>query len=158
MGQVFTMPAATRSLITTVFDDLFVEFGKPCRFVYPPERRPCGSCGGPGTGFEAPSCVACSGTGFAEVERSEIVTMLLAWEPKAFWRPVPSLDVVVPGGLCQAKLFLADVPRLLRAAAVVLQTPIEPLLKATYVLEGEPFDPSNIIQGRYAIANLRRRD
>lgn len=155
MGKVFTMPTAVKSLITDVFDDLFTEFGKPCRFVYPPERTAC-SCASPATGFGPGDCQICSGAGHVDREVSEIVVMLLAWTPKDFALPIVGQPVVVPGGRFEAKLYLKDVPKLLRATRVVVQCPIEPLLEASYELAGEPFDPSNIIQGRYAVANFRR--
>lgn len=173
MGDFFSLDAATRTVITGALDDVLTEFSKPCRLVYPPLWQSCANCvfdpvgkksanrwkhGGP-IPFSAGSiCSVCSGAGgHHAAEETEEVMVKIEWEPKRFWVPFPGVDLRAPYSVCQMKCFAHVVAKLMRAEYVVVQTPIEPILRTKMKMVGAPVSPGNIIQNRYFIATYESR-
>jgi hypothetical protein len=167
MGKIFTLDADVKSIIQDAIDDLIGELGKDCRLVYPPKMTYCVNCasdpighkpsnrwktGGPVHFPMGSLCPMCNGEGRRAEEVTEVIKLLCEWDPKKFVFPVPSLDVRTPFSVVQVKGFLTDLPKVLRCDHMVLQIPIEGIIRKTYKLSGEPGDYSNIVQGRYFVA------
>jgi hypothetical protein len=165
MGKLFSLDADTKSVIQDALDDLITEFGKDCRLVYPPRMRACSNCprvGGQPTSiwrtgepqpFTASVCPLCGGTGKIADEKTETIHLSLQWDPKKFWRPLAAeINLRLPFSVCQTKGYLTDLPKLKMCDHVILQTPVEGIVRKKFKLLGEPGDPSNIIQNRYCVA------
>lgn len=170
MGILFSLDAV-KPTIQQALDDLITELGKDCLLVYPPKWVNCSNClsssfgnksssswksGGPLPFPAGTVCPLCNGSNKVSQEQTESVRMLCAWEPKAFFEPLPQVDVRVPYGVIQTKSYLSDAPKIMRADHAVFQTPTTNILRSTYELAGEPVDVSNIIQGRYCVATWKR--
>lgn len=171
MGTLFTLTPGVKGIITTALDDLITELGKDCVLIYPSRWTSCVNCifdpaanasanryrpGGPIPFLDGTLCPVCAGKGKAEQEVSETIRMLCAWQPKDFYLPISESDLRVPGGLIQTKFYLKDRPKVVRADHCVFESAIEPSVRMTYRLDGDPADVSNIIQGRYCVATWRR--
>jgi hypothetical protein len=166
MGIIFTLDSELKAIIQDALDDLITELGKPVRLVYPPQLIACDCTrdnvgSKPGniwtTGGRIPvgsvGCSFCNGTGKkAESETRENFKMLIAWEPKDFFVPAPNLEIRYPFSIIQTKFYLKDAPEIMRVDHIVLQPPIESIVRQKYKLASQAGDPSNIIQGRYAVA------
>jgi len=172
MGTIFTLSPSIKAIVATALDDLITELGKQVRLVYPARWVSCSNCqydqighkssnyyksGGPLPFPNATVCPMCNGNGKIEEENSEVVQMLCQWDPKDFYRPVPQVDIRLPfGSRIQTKGYLSDLPKILKADHAVFEIPIEPIVRYTYQLASEPADVSNIIQGRYVVADWYR--
>lgn len=170
----------TKDIVTSVLDGLLKSgdssqtksgFGKPCRLVYPPRPVACANCvidpnsgrstNRPRSGAAVPfasgqPCPLCSGSGKRETENYDDIVLKCDWEMKKFLLPVPDLQLRVPYSVVQTKGFMSDVPKVMKAAYLLVNTPISGVLRQKYKLLGEPGDPSNIIQGRYFVALWER--
>lgn len=164
MGKIFTLSDDIRQIASDSIDDLIDQLGKPCRLVYPPLGAPCTGCGGAPAGHwvtgggatvgQGAACPLCGGAGLVYTEASETVTLLVASAPAQFFRKAaPGVDV--PAGTIQTKGYVRDLPKILRAREMVLAPGALPHT-LRYVLDGEPVDVSNIVQGRYAVCQWRR--
>lgn len=171
MGKIFTLDAATKSIITDALDDLITELGKNCRLVYPPQMVSCINCvkdpignksanrwktGGPIPFSNGMTCPMCGGEGFKAIEHTEDVLMLCAWEPKHFYYPLSNLNIRIPYSIVQTKFFLTELPKVEQCDHLVFQTNIEGVALRKFKLYGEPGDRANIIQDRYAVATWER--
>lgn len=166
MGTIFTLENSVKTIITSALDDLITELGKDCRLVYPSRLSPCDNCvydpvtlrstntylaGGP-IPFQDTTCPVCNGTSQKSDSQSEIIKFLCAFDPKAFFIPIPGLNIEKPFSYVQTKGFLVDVPKVKRAEHIVFQVAIEGIISNRYRLFKSPADVSNIIQGRYFVA------
>ena len=171
MGRIFTLTAPIKAVITQALDDLITELAKPCRLVYPPRFVTCANCvfdpigqkssnhwinGGPMPFADGMNCPLCNGNGRIAQEVSTPINLLCAWEPKAFFHPIPNLNIRAPYSVVQVKGYLTDMPKILECSYLVFETPIEGLLRKKFVLMGQPGDRSNIIQGRYFVATFEQ--
>ena len=173
MGKLFSIDAGTKAVITDALDDIIGEFGKRCRLVHPPAWVGCENChadplgkksanrwrhGGP-MRFQAGSvCPLCRGQGgHHAAESGEEILLKVEWEPGRFWSPFPGVDVRAPFSFCQTKGYMSDFARLSRADHLVLQLPVEGVVRAKFRLTGAPVSPGNIIQDRYLVANWEAR-
>jgi hypothetical protein len=161
MGTLFTLTDAIREVTQAALDDLITELGKTVRLVYPPLRVECGCAGnawvtgGPFPTPGASPCALCGGTGYRAEVTTEDLLMLVAAEPSRFFRPLPR-GTQVPDGTIQVKFFLSNLPKVKQAQELILQPELEQVARWRYVLDGDPIDVSNIVRGRYAVAQLRR--
>lgn len=166
MGTLFTLDDSTKSIVRDALDDLITEFGKVCRLVYPGKMTACGNCtydnigkkssnhwrsGGPIPFAHGTTCPLCAGVGRHYSEVTEDITLLCEWDQKKFVSPIPGLDIRSPYSLLQTKGFLSDIPKVMRADHLILQVPIEGLVRKRFRRLGEPGDASNIVQGRYFV-------
>ncbi len=167
MGKIFTLDADVKAVIQDALDDLITELGKDCRLVYPPRWVSCVNCvydqiggkssnrwktGGPMQFAAGTACPLCNGKGKRGEEVSETIRLLCAWDPRAFWLPVPTVQVRVPHSIVQTKGYLTDMPKVMKADHLVVELPIEPFVRVRVKLASQPVDPSNIIQARYFVA------
>jgi hypothetical protein len=163
MGKLFTLDASTKSIIQDALDDLITEFGKDCELVYPARWVPC-SCKAdpigrkPGdywrTGGPVPInsvCPLCDGTNKRADVKTEVLHLLCQWDTRKFSIPVPTVDVTLPYSRLQTKGYLSDAPKIIMADHLIVQIPVEGIIRKKFRRLSDPGDPSNIIQNRYAI-------
>ncbi len=166
MGKLFTIDAATKATITDALDDIISEFGKDCRLVYPARWVRCENClwdaasgrstnhwrsGGP-LPFNGGPCPLCKGNGQKAQETSEVVRFKCEWDPRKFLYPVPGVDLRVRYSVCETKGYMTDLPRVTRCDHMVVQAPVEGIVRSKMKLASDPISPGNIIQGRYWVA------
>lgn len=170
MADLFTLSAGVLAVTSNAIDSLIHQLGKPCRLVYPPVMQPCPQgcplpvgksqatdiwrTGGTARPGNISTCAVCGGAGQMAVTQTETITLLCNFMVKP-WNGLDlpqGVDFRVPGGLCQTKGFITDLPKLKRCIEAVLATNVEPYVRYTYRLHGEPLDTSNIVQGRYCQA------
>lgn len=171
MGQLFTLDAATKAVITQGLDDLITELGKDCKLIYPPRMVNCTNCiqdpigkkssnhylhGGPVPFSGVSTCPMCNGEFKIARENSESIKMLCAWKPRDFFLPVPNLNITIPMSYVQTKCYLKDLPKINRAQYLQFQVKTEGIQNKLFELHGEPGDVSNIIQDRYVVATWKR--
>lgn len=172
MGTIFTLTADIKAIARTAIDDLIQELGKDCRLLFPPLMKPCVNClpdvigkkssnfwvnGGPIPFPGGTLCPMCDGKGLRAEQATAPIRMLIAWKPEK-WVLDRLPNIEAPGGLIQTKGYLADVPKILQARQMVIETQIEGVMRYAFELASEPIDASNIIQGRYFVALWRRRN
>lgn len=149
--------------------------GKDCLLIFDPKRVRCSNCvydslnkcsanrylpGGPQPFPLNSLCPICNGKGTLDTPVTKPIVLLLNWAPKT-WLAMPNMDMAnvnieVPGGACQAKGFMTDLPNVLQSRKMVIETAITGIKQYIYVLAGEPIDPSNIVQGRYFMSIWKR--
>lgn len=173
MGKLFTIDDGTRAVITDALDDIITEFGKMHRIVYPPRWVSCNNChadpigkkstnkwktGGPLPFDRGAICPMCNGNGGHHVEEvTEEIQLKVEWSPAKFWHPVPGVPIRAPYSVCQTKGYMSDFHKLVQADHLVLQLPVEPIVRAKFYLSGSPISPGNIIQDRYLVATWEQR-
>lgn len=172
MGTIFTLTPAIKAIAQAAIDDLINQLGKTCRLYYPPRQVQCNNCifnpvgskssgvyldGGPSPFPPGSLCPLCSGKGTISSQTTDLITMLCAWSPKDFFVPTNrSQAIVVPEGRIQTKGFAEDLPKIMQAAYMLIETDIEPRLRCKFKRAGDPIDQSNIIQGRYFVMQWDR--
>ena len=166
-SPLFTLTPAIKGIAANAIDTLINQLGKPCRLVYPPVMVACPQgcqvvvgakqmtdiwrTGGSVKPGNLSTCSVCGGTGQMAQSQSETITLLCNFDVKP-WKTISipdNVDFRSPGGLCITKGFLTDMPKVKRCIEAVLATNVEPYVRYTYRLHGEPMDTSNIVQGRY---------
>lgn len=171
------LDAATRAVIAQALDDILLPadeggLGKRCRLVYPPRFAPCPNCvfdpvgnrssgrykaGGPAPFAAGQPCPVCQGEGKTQTAATEDLVLGVTWEPKAFVRPLPAnVDLRTPHATCQTRGFLRYAPKLAKCDHLIVDVPVEGLLRQKMRLAGEVSSPGNIIQGRYCVATWTR--
>ena len=167
MGTIFTLTNDIKTIAQAAITDLINQLGKQCQLVYPPTVSVCPNCyfdslnnkstniflpGGPTPFPDGSICPVCSGSGNLATETSTTITMLIANHPSKFFIKIPHIEV--PAGAIQTKGFIADLPTVMKAQAMILQPTFPNRLR--YVLAGEPIDEGNIIQNQYFVATWKR--
>lgn len=170
MGKVFTLSPNIVTLATDTFTDLLNQLGKPCRLIYPPKQVSCPNCvfdavgnksanvwldGGPQPFPNGQECPMCNGVFYAAQEVTRPITLLIAWAPAQWFVRAPN-GFQIPDGMIQTKGFIADLPFVLQARQMVIETPIEGMNRYRFFLDGEPVDVSNITPGRFFVSRWRR--
>jgi hypothetical protein len=173
MAKIFALDAQTKQVIQDALDDLLANgeeggLGKTCSLVYPPRFVACSNCivdplsgrsmgryrsGGPSP-FTGGKCPLCGGEGRKPEEVSEQITLGCNWDLRRFVTPLPiaKQNMFVPYSLVETKGFLKDLPKILKCDHLVLQLPIQGLIRNKFRLLVQPGDRSNIIQNRYFYA------
>lgn len=169
MGKIFTLTADIKAIASDAIDDLIDQLGKQCRLIYSAVKTDCPNClldvqsnkstglyksGGPRPFPARGICPVCRGAGKIDSTSTDSVTMLCTWNPRDFYKYVGNVEL--PHSFVQTKGYMKDLPKILRARRMVLEVPIEPYIRYTFELSGEPIDPGNIIQGRYFLALWKR--
>ena len=168
MGNILNIDKATKKIIQDALDDIITELGKDCRLVYPSKAIACVNCqadpighkpsvrwktGGPMPFSSGSICPLCNGVGKRFEEVYEDIRFKLNWDFKKFLYPFsPNVDVRVPFSIVQVKGYITDMPKIIKADHLIIQLPLESMLKKKFKLIGSPGDASNIIQGRYFIS------
>ncbi len=169
MGKLFTITEEIRDIARDGIDDMIDQLGKDCKLVYPSVKTDCPNCvfdpttnrstgryktGGPRPFPNGTICPVCRGAGRLDSTETDIIRMLCKWNPKEFIPLAGSLQL--PNSIVRTKGYITDLPKVLRSKKMILQLPIEPYIRYTFDLQGEPIDAGNIVQGRYFIAIWKR--
>ena len=168
MPTILTYPDNFLSTARQVFDDLIENNGKPCRLLYPPVSEACPNClGGPAgqfssnryraggpVPFSVGACPLCNGTNQRMSEVTEVVTLVLLWNPKD-WVPLPG-NLRTPEGDLQTKGAIAELPKVLACTEMIADTTLEATIRQKFRLSEQPFDDRNIVKGRYFVATWKK--
>lgn len=164
MGKLFTITNAVRQVVANALDDFITELGKECQLVYPGKWTPCANCvadpignkssnfwrhGGPAPFPNGTTCPMCNGQGRREEEQTEILTFSCDWQPKPFQFPIANARVRVAASRLTTKGFIADLPKVRKAAYLIFDVPVAGYGRKRFELASDPGDPSSIVQGRY---------
>ena len=155
-----------KEYLKKILDESLESFGKICKLVYQPRYIDCQACNfstignkpnsvwQPGNPSQILGCVFCGGTGKKPVEVSEQINLILVWNPSQFLKPAAQVES--PYDVIQSRGAISNLPKILRCIEMHTQLPIEPYMKARYILDGQPNDQFNILQNTYFIATWRR--
>ncbi len=172
MGVIVNITDDIKATVQQVFDDILLPaeeggLGKHCRLIYPSKMIACENCvfdpttnrssNRPKSGAPIPFgpggvCPMCNATGKMAEEHTEDVVFKCSWAPKRFMRLFPKIEMELAQSLVETKGYVTDIPKILQAERLVVDTSIEAYLRQTYKLFKSPGSPSNIIQGRYFMA------
>lgn len=145
--------------------------GKRCRLHFEARKLKCPNCGwdaankrsnnvyrtgGPQPFPNGSLCPTCMGKGVLETPVTKTIVMLCNWNAKT-WVAIPNLDLSnvnlqVPGGAVQTKGMVEDLDDVLQSRRMTIETTVAALRGQQFVLEGQPGEPGNIIQGEYFMA------
>ena len=170
MPKIFNISADIKKIAQDAIDDLIDQLGKDCELVYPPIPETCVNCeldpignkssnhwtnGGPMPFPNGSICPMCNGEGlhFKEITRS--IKLLIANSPSEWFVKMPA-GLQVPAGTIQTKGYIKDLPDVLKTRKLIVQLSLEPMVRFTYELAGEPIDQGNIVQNRYWVAVWNR--
>lgn len=169
MGDLFVLTPDILALATQGLDSIINQLGKECLLIYSPKMNYCTNCrfdpignkssniwvSGGSVPFSSGICPLCNGKGLRAEQVTKLIKMLVHTDPKTFYPRLPPM-VEVPAGTVQTKCYLTDLPGILQAQEMIIQPDLGPLIKAKYRLSGNPANPSNIIQMRYAFCLWNR--
>lgn len=168
MAKIFEITNNIKKIAADAIEDLYSQLAKGVRLYYPPQNVPCSNCAGgfgnkPDSSFThgAPTnltninCSFCGGVGYKSVAQTEEINLKLNFNLKSFKDQIPQ-NVQVPDGILQAKGFIEDIPKILKAEYMVAQTTFEPYIQQTYKLWIPPTDTSNIAQNRFFVSYWKR--
>lgn len=165
MAKLFEIPDEVRQIAQDGLDDLITQIGKQCQLIYParmvpgnPPDQTIGQKGGNQWVTGGPMNRATpsqGGTGYVAEQESETIQMLIQWNPSDFFIK-PPYNVQIPDGTIQTKGFQADLPKVLRAAYMIVSPDKEGLIRWKYELDGEPGDKSNLVPGVFFVAQWKR--
>lgn len=171
MGHLFTLTPSIKGIAQQAITDLISQLGKDCTLIWPPRATPCPDClpdligkkssnrwrtGGPVWFPDGSICPMCQGKGQLFEEKTKTIKMLCAWSPKDFFLKVP-FNIQVPDNQIQTKGFIADMPDVLQARRMRVESAVQPYIHYEFDLKTEPIDPGNIVQGKFWIARWERR-
>lgn len=170
MGKLFTLSDDVKSIAQDAIDDLIDQLGKDCLLVYPHLPSPCANCvfdpignkssnhwnaGGPIPFPNGSVCPLCDGNGLHFEEINKPIKLLISNSPSQFFVKMPA-NIIVPAGSIQTKGYIKDLPDVLQSRKLIMQVSLEPMIRYTYDLDGEPIDQGNIVQNRYWVALWNR--
>ena len=170
MAKLFTLSNDVKTIAQNAIDDLIDQLGKDCLLLYPPLPEPRNNCildpignkssnhwfnGGPMPFPNGSICPMCNGGGFHFKEMTKPIKLLIANSPSEWFVKFPH-NIQVPAGTIQTKGYTTDLPDVLQTRKMVLQVSLQPMIRFTYELAGEPIDQGNIVQGRYWVAMWNR--
>lgn len=170
MPKIFTISSDIKQIAQNAIDDLIDQLGKDCLLVYPPLPESCVNCiidpignkssnhwtnGGPMPFPNGSICPLCNGSGYHFEETTKPIKLLISNDPSQWFVKMPA-GLQVPGGTIQTKGYVSDLPDVLQARKIIVQVSLEPMIRFTYELAGEPIDQGNIIQNRYWVAMWNR--
>lgn len=165
--MTFTIPSGTFDLYYEVCNELINNnfIGNSCTINYPPRRVSCDNCvtnhfgghssnvykpGGPAP-FNFGNCPLCGGNGYHEEVDTDTVRLRIYWQRKD-WIKIAS--VVLPDADVQIIGFLTDLPKVRRAAEIILFDKVSNE-QWKFALSGEPF-PHGFGKNRYFVAFMSR--
>jgi hypothetical protein len=169
MGKIFTITDDIKAIASNAIDDIIDQLGKDCQLIYPSIQADCPNCvfdpttnrssgifktGGPRPFQRGTICPVCRGNGKLDNQATETIRMLCQWNPKQFM--LAAGNIQIPNSIVETKGYLTDLPKILASRKMILQVPIEPYMRYTFELWGEPIDRGNIIQNRYFYALWKR--
>lgn len=170
MGEYFEIEEDDVAYATGVFDDMLVEYGKPCKLSFQTTETVCPNCivnprtgestnryktGGPLPFVAGEICPVCEGRGRIGGSGSyTLITMTIDWTPKA-WMNIGAESVRVPAGMVTTRGFMTDLPKVLRCSYAVLDIN-NPYTTNTFKLYGEPYSSGAFVKNRYFMAVWQR--
>ncbi len=170
MAKIFTLSNDIKQIAQNAIDDLIDQLGKDCLLSYPPFPELCNNCildpignkssnhwtnGGPIPFPNGGICPLCNGDGYHYKEVTKSIKLLISNSPSQWFVKMPA-GIQVPAGSIQTKGYVTDLPDVLQSRRLILQVSLEPMVRFTYELAGEPIDQGNIIQNRYWVAVWNR--
>lgn len=170
MANIFEVTNDIRKIAQFAIDDLIDQLGKDCLLAYPPFPELCNNCildpignkssnhwtnGGPMPFPNGAICPLCNGEGYHYKENTKSIKLLIANSPSQWFVKAPA-GLQIPAGSIQTKGYMTDLPDVLQSRKLILQVSLEPMVRFTYELAGEPIDQGNIVQNRYWVAIWNR--
>ena len=142
-------------------------FGVNCTIYYPEKKSICDNCifdsfqkkstnkylaGGP-ISFTTGQCPRCAGTGYRSIADTDSIK-LRAYFDKKKWIKMP-VDINLVDSAVQVIGHMVDMPKILRASSVLVNSDIQGYKSFKYVLAGEPV-PHGFGRNKYFVAMLTR--
>lgn len=170
MGKLFTLSDDVKKIAQDAIDDLIDQLGKDCLLVYPPLPSACVNCvidpignkssnhwtrGGPMPFPNGSICPLCDGRGYHFSEITTPIKLLISNSPSDWFVKIPA-NIHHPAGTIQTKGYIKDLANVLQSRKLIMQISLEPMIRYTYELGGEPIDQGNIVQNRYWVAVWHR--
>lgn len=167
MAEIFEITEEIRGLARSAINDLINQLGRDCRLVYPPKVTECTTCvnnlagkgnqtnygiwrtGGPAPHSMNTGCPVCNGAGTITTEVTEVIKMLVSWDPKEF--KIYDPEIRLPQGSILTKTFIYNLPKIKMCQEVIIEPTIEPYTHFRFKLAGEPIQPGNIVQGTFCV-------
>ena len=149
-------------------DALIDGLGTECSLIYPPKITECPNCyydprsrrsnniyksGGPKPFDNNTTCPWCGGAGRSTSSETEDITLRTYWSPKEW--TVFAGSIVNPESVIQAIGYMTDLPKLEKAAEILLNKDVEGIRKYKCSREGEAV-PWGFRKNRYFSQFLRR--
>lgn len=163
--MAFSIPSSVFNIYDEVCDELLNNnrIGKNCKLIYPKLSTQCPNCvyapggsnvyqqGGPNqfTGI----CPYCDGKGVIYTDNMETIRLRIYWTKKEWQKFVSNLQF--PDGVVMTIGFIADLPKILQANEVILNSDIEVYNSYRYKLAAEPF-PHGFGKNKYFMAFWKR--
>jgi hypothetical protein len=144
------------------------ETGDDCTLIYPPTDTECPNCyldsktgrssntykaGGPYPFTNFTLCPHCGGEGRLSKSETDIIRLRLYSDPKYFQDI--GIQVAYQPGMCQAIGYMVDLPKVERAAEIIVINPLKNIHQWRYNLASEPVW-WGIRMDRYFIVYLKR--
>ena len=170
-GNFLVMDPAWITMFSDAMDDMLVAWGKQCKLIFPSIQTECVNCvwdsmtrrsmniyrtGGPIPFGQGNLCSVCGGKGVSfKPEYTENITMILRWNPANFI--IKPGNISVPNGFVETDGLISDLPKILQSRVMIAEIPFEPIVRARFILSGEPIDAYSIVQGKCFTALWERK-
>jgi hypothetical protein len=170
MAKLFSLSTDVKTIAQNAIDDLIDQLGKDCLLLFPPIPESCVNCiidpignkssnywinGGPIPFPNASTCPMCDGRGYHFKQLNKPIKLLISNSPSQWFVKLP-VNIQSPAGTIQTKGYVADLPDVLQCRKMIVQISLEPIIRYTYELDGEPIDQGNIVQNRYWVGIWNR--
>jgi hypothetical protein len=170
MAKLFTLSADVKKIAQDAIDDLIDQLGKDCLLLYPALPEICENCvldpignkssnywinGGAIPFPNGSICPSCNGSGYHFKQITKPIKLLIGNSPAEWFVKMPS-NLQVPAGMIQTKGYVSNLPDVLQSRKLIVQISLEPMVRFTYELYGEPIDQGNIVQNRYWVGMWSR--
>lgn len=137
-------------------DFLIDNGGLNCQLIYPDRMDDCPNCeydsftnrssnvytvGGPVPFTNGEICPYCQGVGLLKTSPTDTIKMILIWNPKE-WISVPNMKLFdspkAPNTYVQTWGYVSDIPKILNATNVRMQSDLQGYIKWDFRIIGEP--------------------
>ncbi len=152
------------------FDDILDQLGVQCKLIYPPKWEACEDCiydpigkkssnhyknGGP-IPFHSGACPMCNGAGKRQTENSDTIVMTIGWGDDKFSKD-SNINTRIPlGGNIMCRSYLTEFNKIKQCDEMMILNELSGYGHFRFKLDGEPFDPFQITNGRYCISKWKR--
>lgn len=174
IGNIITLTDEEKGIMSDAIDDMIANWGKDCKLIYPARQAPCNNCNlvqTPGGGFRSLNtykpggpvpfrdgtlCPVCGGKALRTLpEVTEVIKLLCRWNPSQFI--LLAGNIQVPFSVVETEGYLSDWPKVQQARVIILELPIQPIIRARFELAGEGVDVNSIVQGKTFTCHWNRR-
>jgi hypothetical protein len=174
MADLFTLDADTLATVENGIDSLIHQLGKACTLVFETEPERCPNCNFDSTTgrssnvyngvgprpFRTGKCPVCKGSGYLPGSQTtkQTVQLLVDWMPKPYLFATPNAvgAIEIPQGIVQTKGFAADLPRILQAKYIIIDSVNTQYQTHRFRLWKEPTLSGNIVKSKYFLAFWER--